>query len=247
MSEQAERAMLSNMREVYDHTGKLKQMLLDMDVVEDLDSRFEQWRSTRGATLQDLNLKSPNHQGTTFTRSFKVLSQANWPLKPPDTPFVIPIAIAQAHDEFHQFYQCEHPGRRLHWHWHLCHGEMRIYLKSGPSQGYILHGSAYQIAILLLFNEKDQLSYKEIEESTGLMIEYLSPLLSHFLKMKLLKLEDRDSTKLYTVNDDFSSKKVKIDIRVSLKKQKSVEMEELHKKIREERKLLMQVSAHVGI
>jgi cullin 1 len=247
VSEQAERAMLRKMHEVYYHTGKLKQMLLDMDMVKDLESRFEQWRLTRGATLQDLTLKHESDQGTTFVCSFKVLSQANWPLKPPNAPFVIPIAISQAHDEFKKFYDCEHPGRMLHWHWNLCHGEVRMHQKSGPSQGYTLHASTYQIAILLLFNEKDKLSYKEIEEGTGLTAEDLRPLLSFFLKTKLLKFEDQDSAKLYTINNSFTSKKVKIDIRVSLKKQKNAEMGELHRKIREERKLLMQVSTCVVV
>lgn len=247
VSKQAERAMLSKMQEVYDHIGKLKQMLLDMDIAKDLDSRFEQWRLTRGITLQDLSLEHQSDQSTVFTRSFKVLSQANWPLKPSNTPFIIPTTISQAHNEFLQFYQGEHPGRILHWHWNLCHGDMRIYLKGGSSQGYTLHASAYQIAILLLFNEKDPLSYEEIKEGTGLLTEDLSPLLSFFLKTTLLKLEDRDSTKWYTINTDFTSKKVKIDIRVSLKKQKNAEIGELHRKIREERKLLMQVSARVGV
>jgi cullin 1 len=247
VSEQAERDMLSKINEVYNHVGKLKQMLLDMDMVKDLDNRFEQWRFTRGATPQDLTIKYYSDQGTAFERSFKVLSQANWPLKPLNTPFVAPIAIAQAHDEFNQFYRCEHPNRKLHWHWHLCHGEMRMYLKSGPSQGYTLHASAYQIAILLLFNKKNQLSYEEIEEGTGLVAEDLNPLLGFFLKTKLLKFEGRDSSKLYTVNDGFASKKVKLDIRVSLKKQESVATEKLHRKIREERKLLIQVSTRFGM
>lgn len=247
MSKQAERAMLSKMQEVYDHTGKLKQMLLDMDTIKDLDSRFEQWRLTQGINLQDLSLKHQSDQSTVFTRSFKVLSQASWPLKPSNTPFIVPITISQAHNEFIQFYQGEHPSRKLHWHWNLCYGDMRMYPKGGSSQGYTLHASAYQIAILLLFNEKDQLSYEEIKEGTGLLTEDLSPLLSFFLKTKLLKLEDQESTESYTINTDFISKKVKIDIRVSLKKQKNTEIGELHRKIREERKLLMQVSAYVRV
>jgi cullin 1 len=247
VSDQAEKAMLSKIHEVYDHTGKLKQMLLDIDMVKDLDSRFEQWRFTQGVTLHDLSLKNDNDQTSRFTRSFKVLSQANWPLKPPDTPFTVPIDISQAHDEFNQFYQSEHPGRKLHWHWHLCHGELRMCLKKGSRQGYTLHASAYQIAILLLFNKKDELSYEEIAQSTGLLAEYLSPLLSFFLKTKLLKLEERDSSKSYTLNNDFASKKVKIDIRISLKKQKNAEMGELHRKIKEERKLLLQVSIQLGM
>lgn len=103
------------------------------------------------------------------------------------------------------------------------------------------------MTILLLFNEKSQLSYEEVKEGTGLPTEDLAPLLSFFLKITLLKLEGYGSAKSYTVNSKFRSKKVKIDIRVSLKKQKNAEIEELHRKVRKERKLLMQVSAHVAV
>lgn len=238
VSEEAEKVMLCQLREVYDHTGKLKQMLSDMNTVKELDDRFEKWKFTRGVSLEKMK---PGEQRPAFTTSFKVLSASNWPLKPPSTRFVLPNLISSAHDEFNEFYHEEHPGRKLFWHWQLCHGEMRVYLKNGPSKGFILLASAYQIAILLLFNEKDELSYGEIKESTELDPETLDTLLSIFLKTKLLKSDKRDSTKYYSVNDSFASKKVKIDIRVSLKKQKNAEIGETHRKIKEERKLLMQV------
>ena len=236
--------MLNQLREVYDHTGKLKQMLLDIDTVKELDGRFEKWQIIHGSGLKRVKL---DDDALAVTSSFKVLSAANWPLKPPNTNFILPTVISQVHDEFNNFYQDQHLGRKLLWHWQLCYGEMRIHLKKGPAKGYILHASAYQIAILLLFNEKDELSYEDIRASTELESEILDTLLSVFLKIKLLKSEERDSTKLYTVNDSFTSKKVKIDIRVSLKKQKTAEMGETHRKIKEERKLLMQVSTYLAL
>lgn len=81
----------------------------------------------------------------------------------------------------------------------------------------------------------------KIRESTELDPEIVDTLLSVFLKTKLLKNEDRDAIKFYSVNDKFASKKVKVDIRISLKKQKNAEIGETHRKIKEERKLLMQV------
>ncbi len=73
---------------------------------------------------------------------------------------------------------------------------------------------------MLLFNKKDQLSYEEIEEGTGLIAEYLNPPLAFFVKTKLLEPKDRDSSKLYILNDDFASKKVEIDVRDSVKSRK---------------------------
>lgn len=239
VSEQAEKAMLSQLREVYDHTGNLKQMLLDMDTVKELDGCFEKWRLTRNDSFEKMTLEG---QISTFTTSFKVLSAANWPLKPLNSRFVLPIAISHTQDEFSKFYREQQPGRKLLWYWQLCYGEMRMHLKNNSSKEYTLHASAYQIAILLLFNEKDELSYQDIEASTELESDLLDTLLNVFLKTKLLKYDERGTSKFYTVNDSFASKKVKIDIRVSLKKQKNAELCETHRKIKEERKLLMQVS-----
>jgi cullin 1 len=244
VSEEAEKFMLGQLREVYDYTGKLKQMLLDMNTVKELDDRFEKWKFTRGVSLKKMKL---GQQSPAFTTSFKVLSASNWPLKPPNTRFVLPNLICSAHNEFNEFYNEEHPGRKLLWHWQLCHGEMRVYLKNGPSKGFTLHASAFQIAILLLFNDKDELSYDEIKGSTELDPEILDTLLSVFLKTKLLKSEERDHIKLYSVHDSFASKRAKIDIRVSLKKQKNAEIGETHRKIKEERKLLMQVKSYLPI
>lgn len=117
-----------------------------------------------------------------------------------------------------------------------------MHLKKGPSKGYILRASTYQIAILLLFNEKDELSYEDVKFSTELETEILDTLLNVFLKTKLLKCEERETAKIYSVNDDFESKKIKLDIRVSLKKQNNAEMSETHRKIKEERKLLIQAT-----
>ena len=234
--------MLSQLREVYDHTGRLKQMLLDMNTVKELDDRFEKWQFARGNALEKMSLKD---RKPGFTTSFKVLSSANWPLKPPSSRFVLPSVVSAAHGEFNEFYKGEHPGRKLLWHWQLCHGEMRVYLGKVLSKGFILHASAYQIAILLLFNDQDELSYDEIKGSTELDLDILDILLSVFLKTKLLKVEERSSMKFYSVNDNFTSKKVKIDIRVSLKKQQNAEIGETHRKIKEERKLLMQVRSYL--
>ena len=102
--------MLSQLREVYDHTGKLKQMLLDMDTVKELDGRFEKWQFTHGNSLEKMRLEGQN---STFTTSFKVLSAANWPLKLPNSRFVLPISISHAQDEFSGFYREQQPGRKL--------------------------------------------------------------------------------------------------------------------------------------
>ena len=80
-------------------------------------------------------------------------------------------------------------GRKLTWLWNQSKAEIRTtYLP----QKYIFQVGTYQLAILLLFNESDTCTFKEIQEGTriseGLLKNYLVPM----VKLKVL-LQDGDS------------------------------------------------------
>jgi cullin 1 len=233
VSEVAERGMIGKLREVYDYTGKLKQMLTDMDTMKDLDEEFSKWRPT-----SCIDLAQPS-----FTARYKVLSTATWPLTAPNTSFVVPLAIGKEHQKFIEFYRNKHPGRKLLWLWHLCHGELTMHSKHSGPQGYTLQASGFQIGIFLLFNEHDELSRKMIEESTSLNPKMVDALLTIFLKTKLLNCKGSGDSQLYSVNKEFKSKKIKINILYSIKSQKNHELVEINRKIKQERYLLIQASA----
>ena len=121
------------------------------------------------------------------------------------------------------------------------------YLKApGSKVPYSLLVSTYQMAILLLFNENEKLTYEEIMDATGLNKETLDPCLGIILKAKILTASPEDGKTepgtTYSINYGFKAKKVKVNLNIVVKSEAKKEIEDTHKNIEEDRKLLMQVS-----
>ena len=232
--EDAERAMLGQLRDIYDHTSKLKQMMLDLDTAKDLDRHFGRWLDTQAP------IASADH--ILLLSSFKVLSQAHWPLQPPAQTFLPPVILDATCSKFEDFFRTAHPGKRLFWYWQLCHGELRMNPPGSSGPPYAFRLSAFQMAILLLFNDAPSLSYTEILEATGVTAETLTVFLNLFVKIKLMNVEEREAMNVYSINEKFTSKKKKIDLTGSLKTQRKTELMEARHKIKEDQMLLMQAS-----
>jgi len=109
---------------------------------------------------------------------------------------------------------------------------------------YTFQVSTYQMAILLLFNDALTISYEDIEKSTALSKEYLDPSLAVFLKAKVLTIEPENAKPgpgaSFTLNHDFKSKKIRVNLNIAVKSEQKQEIEDTHKTIEEDRKLLMQ-------
>lgn len=96
--------------------------------------------------------------------SIKVLQAGAWPLGPTQVtiPFAIPQEFEKAIRMFETFYHENFNGRKLTWLHYLCQGELKLsYLK----KPYIITMQTYQMAILLLFENVDAMSCKEIQVS----------------------------------------------------------------------------------
>jgi len=231
-----ERYLIDKLRAVYDHTGRLKQMLLDMDVAKDLQGSFNKWSAGGGMAPQ------PG-----FPTSFKLLSSAHWPLHLPPAGFQAPQVLLEANSNFERFYHEQHPGRRVSWLWQLSHGELKMTTGDGYSgSSHTLCVSAHQMAILLLFNQDQALSFEAIEAKTGIPPETLLVLLNRFVKVKILCVADSEQatkkTRLYSVNQRFKPSKTRVDLRGTLKTQKAAELQEARQKVKEDQSLLLQVS-----
>jgi len=127
----------------------------------------------------------------------------------------------------------------------LCKGEVRAnYIKAGGKLPYTFQVSTYQMAILLLFNDAERLTYEEIEQATKLNKETLDPCLGVFLKAKIMNIEPENSKPdkgtTFSLNYGFKAKKVKINLNITVKSETKQEVEETHKTIEEDRKLLIQ-------
>ena len=150
-------------------------------------------------------------------------------------------------EKFTQFYNHQHSGRKLTWLFQLCKGELKTqYLPI--KVGYTFQVSTYQMGILLMYNNAVSFSWEEILESTGLNPDVLQGQLGILLKAKVLLLSDGsklgESNSQYSLNFDFKSKKIRVNLNMPIKSEQKTEIEETHKTVEEDRKLLIQVNVY---
>ncbi|KAF2279299.1 Cullin-domain-containing protein [Westerdykella ornata] len=237
-SDDAETSMIAKLKETcgFEYTNKLQRMFQDMQISKDLNANYKEWRDTV--------LGEDSKSGIDAT--FHILGTGFWPLTPPQTAFTPPQVISDTYERFTRFYNNKHQGRKLTWLWHLCKGEVKmtccrvVNAKISP----ILQVSTYQMAILLLFNESDTLSYDDLVQGTGLIADILNPSISVLLKSKVLLAEPEGAKAepgaTFKVNTGFKTKKMKTNLNIGIKSEQKQEVEDTHKTIEEDRKLLVQ-------
>ena len=105
-----------------------------------------------------------------------VLTSGSWPLSNSNITFQIPVELEDNINQFTEFYQKEHNGRKLTWLYQLSKADVRLYTES---KRYELNMTLYQVAILLLFNSGDSFTINEIINQTQLPLNEVS----RFLKV----------------------------------------------------------------
>ncbi|RKF53856.1 Cullin-1 [Golovinomyces cichoracearum] len=238
-SDDAETSMISKLKEAcgYEYTNKLQRMFQDIQISKDLNSGFKDFES-----------KIIDGDSKPIDASYSILGTGFWPLNPPNTEFTPPAEIAKAYERFQTFYGKKHNGRKLTWLWQLCKGEVKANYCSSTKVPYTFQVSTYQMAILLLFNENDKHKYEDIVNATKLKAEVLDPALAIMVKAKVLSLVSSESEKkesigpgkIFYLNYEFKSKKLRINLNVAVKSEQKQEVDDTHKTIEEDRKLLMQ-------
>jgi len=232
-SDDAEMSMISKLKEAcgFEYTNKLQRMFQDMQISKDLNNGYKEHLSAVGVKGLD--------------STFSILGTGFWPLTPPNTSFNPPEEVNADCERFARFYKNKHEGRKLTWLWQLCKGEVKTNYIRNAKMPYIFQVSAYQMAILLLFNEKDRNTYEEIASSTALNAEALDPSLGILLKAKVLLLEGGGGKvgpgAVFALNYDFKNKKFRVNLNVGMKSETKQEEAETNKTIEEDRKLLLQV------
>lgn len=240
-SEDAETSMISKLKEAcgYEYTNKLQRMFQDIQTSKDLNSAYKDFENN---VLEGDDLKNA------VDSNYHILGTSFWPLSAPTTHFLPPEEINKTVTRFRNYYTEKHNGRKLTWLWQLCKGEVKAnYIKSTKIP-YTFMVSTYQMGILLLFNEQDVVTYEHAKEATQLTSEHLDPSIAVFVKARVLlptpeggKPEPGTS---YALNYHFKSKKVKVNLNIAVKSEQKQEVEDTHKTIEEDRKLLMQVGLH---
>lgn len=234
-SEDAETNMIGKLKEAcgFEYTNKLQRMFQDMQTSKDLNTAYKDHR----ATLEE--------ERSAIDATFQVLGTGFWPLTAPTTPFTPPQEILKAADNFKTFYLQKHSGRKLTFLWQHCKGEVRanfIRLKNVP---VTLQVTTYGLAILLCFNNSPNgTSYEEIEAQTNLAKDTLDPSIALFVKAKIFLPQPPNGKPepgtFYTLNMNFKPKKLKLNMQMQIKSETKQEVEDTHKTIEEDRKLLIQ-------
>lgn len=225
-----ERAIISKFMQACEprFATTLQRMLHDMTKSRELDFSFKKWQDTR----------------TDFNASFYVLHQGSWPFSPSDITFAPPSSVSKTCEQFNDFYNSKHQGQKLTWLWQLCKGELKAnYLDTDGKVPRIFKVSAYQMAILLLFNNSDELSSDQITESTRLPTKTLEPLLAGLVKSKVLNRQTRQDTNevWYHLNYGLKSSRAKINLNITIKSEKKKELESIRRTNMQHMKLLIQV------
>lgn len=118
-----------------------------------------------------------------ITFTVMVLGTNFWPLTPPNINFVIPKEILPTYNRFQQYYQQKHSGRKLTWLWNYSKNELRT---NYANQKYIFMTSAYQMAVLVQYNEYHTLDLSELVQHTGIGEDILKQVLAILVKARVL-------------------------------------------------------------
>jgi cullin 1 len=203
-SDEAEASMISMLKEAcgFEYTNKLQRMftgmhprplardrlltnVVDMSLSKDLTDSFKE-------------RMEQNHNDMDINFSVMVLGTNFWPLNPPKDGFIVPTDIQLTYDRFQKYYQTKHSGRKLTWLWNYSKNELRTnYL----NQKYILMTSAYQMAVLLQYNNNDTLSLDELATATNVGKDLLTQVLQPLVKSRILVSEETDQ---YDLNPSVS-------------------------------------------
>lgn len=238
-SDDAETSMISKLKEAcgFEYTNKLQRMFQDIQISKDLNGTYKDWQSK---VLDEEELKKA------VDPSYYVLGTGFWPLTPPNTAFIPPQDIVTTYERFQKFYFDKHSGRKLTWLWQLCKGEVKANYIKNTRVPYTFLVSTYQMAFLLLFNDAETVTYEDAQRATALSPDWLDPSIGIMVKAKVIIPSPEngkpESGTTYSLNYNFKNKKLKVNLNIAVKSEQKQEVEDTHKTIEEDRKLLMQVS-----
>jgi len=228
VSDDAERSLIVKLKTEcgYQFTSKLEGMFTDMKTSQD--------------TMQGFYASHPD-LGDGPTLTVQVLTTGSWPTQSSIT-CNLPVEISALCEKFRSYYLGTHTGRRLSWQTNMGFADLKATF--GKGQKHELNVSTYQMCVLMLFNNADKLSYKEIEQATEIPAPDLKRCLQSLALVKgrnVLRKEpmskDVGEDDAFSVNDKFSSKLYKVKIgTVVAQKESEPEKQETRQRVEEDRK-----------
>ncbi|KAJ1281042.1 hypothetical protein BS78_04G278300 [Paspalum vaginatum] len=229
VSDDAERSMIVKLKTEcgYQFTSKLEGMFTDMKTSQD--------------TMLDFYTKKSEELGDGPTLDVHILTTGSWPTQP-SPPCNLPTEILTVCEKFRAYYLGTHSGRRLTWQTNM--GTADIKATFGKGQKHELNVSTYQMCVLMLFNNADGLTYRDIERDTEIPASDLKRCLQSLACVKgknVLRKEpmskDISEDDTFYFNDKFTSKLVKVKIgTVVAQKESEPEKQETRQRVEEDRK-----------
>lgn len=177
-SMEAEESMINKLKQVcgYEFTAKLQRMFTGIGVSNEQREKFNQY-------LRKNNLEL----GISF--SIYILQVGSWPLgQSPITNFALPSIFEKSVKAFEEYYYSTFNGRVLTWLYHHCTADLKLCYT--PKKQYFVSMQTFHAAILLLFENADELTYDEISKATKLSDDQLSKYLQGLLESRILILAD---------------------------------------------------------
>lgn len=193
ISLEAEESMINKLKQACGHefTSKLHRMLTDIKISQDLNKNFNDWC-----------VENKRDVGN-FSFNISVLQAGAWPLHQNlVSSFAIPQICERSCSYFETFYNKAYQGRKLTFLHYLGTCEMKM---SFSKRTYLVQMSTYFMAIFLLFEEEQVLSFKDVQVNTSLTEDLLTKHLTVLLDMKLIKINSEIPTIKESSDADSSS------------------------------------------
>jgi len=242
-SDDAEKSFLTKLKSEFgvQFTTRLEGMFKDMKLSKDL---MVQWSEYKEKTPIDMNVQ--------------VLTQGYWPNTTTSKCEFSEQDLNKSAEIFAKFYLGQHNGRKLTWQYNLGNASLSM---NGFAQKYDLSVSTYQMAILLLFNENEKLTFGEIEEITKISQYELRKNIAQLVKpvddgdqykkySKILvaksgseegenKKTTLDKTTVFVPNTNFKCRKLKVNAMPPVSKQSDEGAAKINTQVEEERKMVV--------
>jgi len=253
VSDDSEKNMISKLKTECgcQFTSKLEGMFKDMTVSNSTMDEFKTHIQQSSTNLHGVDL---------FVR---VLTTGFWPTQSATPKCNIPAPPRMAFEAFRRFYLAKHSGRQLTLQPQLGSADLNATFygakreegadlsgaasgasKAGPRK-HIIQVSTYQMVVLMLFNNRDKLSYEEIKNETDIpekdLMRAIQSLALGKMTQRILtkepKTKEIESDHFFMVNDQFTSKLHRVKIQtVAAKGESEPERKETRSKVDEDRK-----------
>uniref|UniRef100_A0A1A9WMC6 Cullin family profile domain-containing protein n=1 Tax=Glossina brevipalpis TaxID=37001 RepID=A0A1A9WMC6_9MUSC len=242
-------------------TSKLEGMFKDMSVSNTINEEFKTYVNNHKLSLSGVEL------------TVRILTTGFWPTQTSTPNCNIPSAPREAFEIFKKFYLDKHSGRQLTLQPQMGSACINAVFygrkidndkdKDGPSSSlssstngcviptttrkHILTVSTYQMCVLMLFNNREIMTYEEIQQETDIperelhrALQSLSmgkPSQRLLVRNSKTKTKDIEATDEFLVNDAFVSKFHRVKIQtVAAKGDSEPERKETRGKVDEDRK-----------